>query len=281
MSKKSVPSPLPNYLPLPGEHLQKLLPLAHESLASVLGLAWAYLQAMHPVKVPRSDAKLAVSAHIMSLFLNDPLIQAVLPPAASHAATSRELTALQAKMSSLEASIALLAKSHKDPITPPTPSAQPAQPNPARGKAPGTLPTYAAKASSPQCPSIVVGAAAYTWTEEARPSLADLCTTINRTLVTSPHAQVLLSATKWTQKGNLVIWGGPNTTAHHLSAALPTISEALQASLSALADSSPPLPPSVRPNVKWSRALLNGVSTGHTASKGAHTPDECHQALIA
>src|SRR5580692_8237599 len=159
MSKKPAPAPPPppTFLPHLGEHLQKLFPLAHESLASVLGLAQTYMKAMHPVKMPQSDVKLTGSAHILSLFVNNPLIKAILPPATTPATTSKELTTLQAKFSTLESSIALLAKATKDPKTPPPTATLPAQPSPLKGKASVPPPTYAAKASSPQCPSIVMG----------------------------------------------------------------------------------------------------------------------------
>ncbi|KAF8493758.1 hypothetical protein F5888DRAFT_1806089 [Russula emetica] len=226
--------PLPTFLPRPGEQLQKLFPLAHDSLASVLGLALAYVQTMHPIKQAKSDPAVVASAHILSLFINDPLIKSMAPPSSHTNTPSKELTALQGKFSSLENTVLALAKAtlaySKDTKPPPPPPAQTAQPKPQQSKEPATLHTYAAKAASPQRPSIV------------RPSPSDICATINSTLKTS-HAQTQLSAAMWTQKGNLVIWGGPNTMAHHLTAALPTISEALQSSLSALSDFAPSNPP--------------------------------------
>ncbi|KAF8496117.1 hypothetical protein F5888DRAFT_1907381 [Russula emetica] len=275
--------PLPTFLPCPGEQLQKLFPLAHDSLASVLGLALAYVQTMHPTKQAKSDPAVAASAHILSLFINDPLIKSMAPPSSHTNTPSKELTALQGKFSSLENTVLALAKAtlahSKDTKPPPPPPAQTAQPKPQQSKGPATPHTYAAKAASPQCPSIVVGTAAYSWPDNQRPSPSDICATINSTLKTS-HAQTQLSATKWTQKGNLVIWDGPNTTAHHLTAALPTISEALQSSLSALSDSAPSTPPPVRPNVKWSKLTLNNIPTGKTTTQGAHTPEDCHQTLL-
>src|SRR5580692_1333413 len=112
MSKKPTTAPLPSFLPHPGEQLQKLFPLAHESLASVLGLALAYMKAMHPVKQPCLDAKMTASAHILSLFVNDPLIKAILPPATSPAL--KDFTALQAKLTALETSVASLAKASRN-----------------------------------------------------------------------------------------------------------------------------------------------------------------------
>jgi hypothetical protein len=73
---------LPTFLPSPGEKLQQLLPLAHESLASVLGLTLAYMQTMHPTKQPKSDPAMVASAHILSLFIHNPLIEGSCPLAA-------------------------------------------------------------------------------------------------------------------------------------------------------------------------------------------------------
>ncbi len=94
-------------------------------------------------------------------------------------------------------------------------------------------------------------------------------------------SQVSLSAAKWTPKGNLIFWGGPNTSAQNLTSSLPSISEALQASLSATSQFAPLSLPQVRPNVKWSKLLLNSVPTGTKPNKEAYHPDECHHALSA
>ncbi|KAI9446950.1 hypothetical protein F5148DRAFT_1153586 [Russula earlei] len=114
------------------------------------------------------------------------------------------------------------------PKTPP-PQAK-AKATPAR--APNTHPTYAAVANLPPCPSAVVKTAAYTWPAALRPIPTDICTTINTTLHSTNFNQIHVSAARWTQKGNLVIWGGRNTTAINLMSSLPTISEALQTSFS-------------------------------------------------
>lgn len=37
--------------------------------------------------------------------------------------------------------------------------------------------------------------------------------------------------------------------------------------------------PDIRPNVKWSRVLLNHVPTGTSSKCGAYNPAECHSAL--
>ncbi len=109
----STQMPLPNFLPPPGDQLCNLLPLNHDSLVSVLGLALGYLKAMHPVKKPR--AEMAATAHILALFVNDPLVKAILPQATSTSTPSKELIAIQSKLTTLEANIASLAKAGKTP----------------------------------------------------------------------------------------------------------------------------------------------------------------------
>src|SRR6266403_2805915 len=73
----STQTPLLNFLPPPGEQLCNLLPLNHDSLVSVLGLALGYLKVMHPVKKPR--AEMTVTAHIITLSLTTPLSKPFFP----------------------------------------------------------------------------------------------------------------------------------------------------------------------------------------------------------
>ena len=120
---------------------------------------------------------------------------------------------------------------------------------------------YAAKAASPQCPSIVVESAAYTWPDNMRLPPADICATINASLRHSSAIQVRVSAIRWTPKGNLVLWGGANTMASQLTTTIPHISEALHPSLSAQAQSAPALPPTLHHNTKWSKLCLNSIPT--------------------
>jgi hypothetical protein len=86
---------LPTFLPHPGEKLRAIFPLGHTALMDVLGLGLAYLKGIHPTTQPKSNPDMVVSAHILSLFLNDPLVKAILPapPLASPPKTSRPSTA--------------------------------------------------------------------------------------------------------------------------------------------------------------------------------------------
>jgi hypothetical protein len=126
----------------------------------------------------------------------------------------------------------------------------------------------------------VVETATYTWSEGLRPRPEDICATINAAFDHTNPTQVRMSAARWTAKGNLIIWGGANTTASQLTTALPHISEAMQSSLSPLSDSAPQSPPTIRHNTKWSKLRLNAVPTGKTATRGAHTPEEAHKSLL-
>ena len=162
---------------------------------------------------------------------------------------------------------------------PTTPAPTPAKASPAKGGAP-TQPPYAAKAASPQHPSIVLEASAYTWPDDMRLPPANICTTINASLICSPSTQVRVSAIRWTPKGNLVLWGGANTTASQLTTVIPHISKALHPSLSAQAQSAPALPPTLCHNTKWSKLCLNSIPTGKSNQQGVYMPDEVHQALI-
>ena len=277
---------LPTFLPSPADQLQKLLPPNHDSVSSMLGLVLAYLKHMHPAKLAPPDESMRASAHIITLLINDPLVQSLLPKGTpANTAPVKELTALQICLTSLENTLANLAKAtaeaRKEFKSQPHSHANPAKPAPFSAKGPAPPPTYAAKAALPQRPSVVVNAAAYTWPDNRRPSPSDLCTTINAALNHSNATQVRVSAARWTAKGNLVFWGGTNTTAHQLTSSIPHFSEALQTSLLAIAESAPQTPPTLRPNVKWSKLRFNAVPTGKSDTRGAYTPDEVHNALVS
>ena len=191
---------LPNYLPHPGNSLQKLFPPNHDLLSVVLGLALAYLKHMHPSKLIHTDESSKASAHILSLLIQDPLIQSLLPKSTPPNLPTQELKGLQVCLTSLENTLTNLAKATTEvrkeiKSKPTTPAPKPAKASPAKGSTP-TQPTYAAKAASPQHPSIVVEAAAYTWPEDTRLPPADICATINAALSCSSTTQVRVSAVR-------------------------------------------------------------------------------------
>ncbi|KAI0246313.1 hypothetical protein BJV78DRAFT_1286539 [Lactifluus subvellereus] len=231
---------LPTFLPHPGEQLHNAFPPNHDSLGSILGLGLAYLKSMHPAKLAQPDEFTQATAHLLNLFLHDPLAQSLLPKGTNvNTAPVKELTALQICLTSLENTLANLAKAttevRKELKSKPSPPSQTANPATASVKGPAPTSSYAAMAATPQRPSVVVEAAAYTWPNNRRPVPSDICATINAALERTNATQVRASAARWTAKGNLVIWGNANTTAQQLTTAFPHFSEALQPSFSALA----------------------------------------------
>ncbi|KAH9043908.1 hypothetical protein EDB85DRAFT_1885414 [Lactarius pseudohatsudake] len=100
---------------------------------------------------------------------------------------------------------------------------------------------------------------------------------LNAILATEAH-QVTLSAARWTAKNNLVVTAGPDTTAHHLTAASHLISDCLATFFSS--DQSP-LPVQARENCKWARLLINGIPTGASPTQGPFSPSELYAALLA
>ncbi|KAH9964019.1 hypothetical protein BJV74DRAFT_890374 [Russula compacta] len=247
MPPKSVQTiPLPSFLPIPGDQLQKLFPANHDSIVAVLGLTKAFRMHMHPTKPSCSNESADVIAHLLSLFINDPTIQAFLPKGTMTPSNpSKELTALQMRLVTMDSTLSQLAKATTEAnkglkkIAQPHPPAKPTQEKATKPTPTAPSPSYTAKAATPQHPSTVVNVAMYTWADNTRPSPADICTTINQSLDHSNTTQVRVSTSKWTPKGNLVLWSGPNTSVSCLNTTLPTIAEALHASLS-VTSSAPP-----------------------------------------
>jgi hypothetical protein len=102
--------PLPTFLPRAGEQLQPIM--GHDTLASVLGLTLAHLRAMHPTTSSLPDENARASAHLLKLFIQDPVVQSLLPtdPPASQPASEElpTLPALQAHLASVENAVANL-----------------------------------------------------------------------------------------------------------------------------------------------------------------------------
>ena len=160
------------------------------------------------------------------------------------------------------------------PITPTTPTGT----TRAQGKTPGknSTHTYASLAASPAHPSAVLELKVQQ--PEAGPLPAEICRSLNSQLKDRPaHSQVHISAVRWTVRGNLVITAGPNTSEHHLKAALPDIASLLRFILGLPNKDSY----QIRANTRWSRILLNRVPTGATSSTEAASPNQCHDSLLA
>ncbi|KAI9437108.1 hypothetical protein BJY52DRAFT_1384674 [Lactarius psammicola] len=137
--------------------------------------------------------------------------------------------------------------------------------------------SFAKVAALPPRPSVVVNLSNSVW-DGVRPSTAELCEGINSALSLALNDQVRISAARWTARDNLILTGSPNTTVQNLQLATPTIRQHLAESYP---DSQElPTPINIRPNVKWSKILINSVPTGVSGFKPAKSPDECHAALV-
>jgi hypothetical protein len=113
----------------------------------------------------------------------------------------------------------------------------------------------------------------------SRPKPAYLTEIFNEALKSSPQHHVRIAASRWTANGNLVITGGLLTTAQQLCNCTEILSQALAEDQSFADDAPLPHPPT-RPNVKWSKILINGTPTGVQSVRAqAYTPDECHESL--
>ena len=165
---------------------------------------------------------------------------------------------------------------------------QPAQPQTqgkgaqaqAQAKTPPT--TYAAAAAAPRPParaSLVISLSHSTASihlrAQASMAPAHLVMLCNEALSKAPrHANVRLSAARWTPKGNLVIVGGPATSLAQLKDATHLITNTIQSTLP-----EPTTSLASRANVKWSKLLINGVPTGVSEGSQAYSPAECQRAL--
>ena len=133
----------------------------------------------------------------------------------------------------------------------------------------------------PPCPSLVLSISNHSADRTLRstagisaPAMVPVC---NSALASAPtFASVWVSAARWTPKGNLVVFAGPETMRAHLFAASHLLTSAVSASL--------PDTSSVtsRLNVHWGKVLINGVPTGISKENPtAHSPASCLQEIIA
>jgi hypothetical protein len=196
---------------------------------------------------------------------------------------------LKAELAEIKSTIAALSKAVKvqqppqgtqpPPAKTPPPKGKPSAQ--AKGQTPTPPPTYASKAASPSRPSLVVELGETL--QKTRITSDDMITDLNGMLLSAGHIDVKISATRYTNKGNLVLTAHHTTTQAHLNAAASDLTtfiwqvyksaeidteEASLADLTAWA------------NVKWSKALINSVPVGITADRGPWTPEECHHSLI-
>ncbi|KAI9431604.1 hypothetical protein H4582DRAFT_2062582 [Lactarius indigo] len=185
----------------------------------------------------------------------------------------KDIADIKKSLSALQKALASSTQTSKPPHTP-----KPTQAGPLAQKKPkATAPSFANVTALPPRPSVVISLAHLDW-KDNRPSPAQLCTSINSALAAAQNDQVHISTVKWTARDNLVLMGGPNTMAHHLQLAIPTIHQHFSERIPASHDSHPI---HIRPNVKWSKILINSVPTGVSPTTSAHSPDTCHAALVS
>ena len=176
------------------------------------------------------------------------------------------------------------AQAQKPRAPKPKPSAPPAAAAPAVAPAPPPTSYAKAAASAPKPkyharPSLVVHihktVSSATLREFANTKAPILVAACNEALGSEArYANVRVSAAKWSPAGNLVVFSGPETTSAQLTAAHHIIVSAIEGALPS------PISLSSRPNVKWSKLLINAVPTGVTSDTPAHSREACHQALL-
>jgi len=158
--------------------------------------------------------------------------------------------------------------------------AAPGPPNPPLGPKAALAQLQAQNPPPPPWPSLVLSLMHHTLVSTlcATAALAPLVlvNTCNATLSTDPtHANVWVSAAKWTPKGNLVVFTGPGISHDALFATSHILTSAIS---QALPDD---LRISSHLNVKWGKVMVNSIPTG--ISEGcptAHFPATCWQSLI-
>jgi hypothetical protein len=85
---------------------------------------------------------------------------------------------------------------------------------------------------------------------------------------------------RYNKKGNLIL------TAHHTTtqAQLNSVADEVKHYIELFSDTSgapTSHPITARPNVKWSKILINSVPVGCHETRGPYTPEECHSSLVA
>ncbi|KAH8979558.1 hypothetical protein EDB86DRAFT_3088764 [Lactarius hatsudake] len=227
-----------------------------------------------PVAAPAQDVEMA----------RPPTLAPVPPPAPAPAAVAPEppapvpapvpVSKPRAKKPRAQPPTPAPATVPSGPVHTPTPPARPTPPS-------APKPSFTSMAKTPARPSLVVSlqtpVVGGPKPLAVRRGPQELVAHLNAVLASEGHS-VTLSAAWWTAKNNLVVTAGPDTTAHHLTAASHLISDSLATFLSA--DNSP-LPVQTRENCKWARLMINGIPTGASLTRGPYSPSELHAALLA
>ena len=156
----------------------------------------------------------------------------------------------------------------------------PGPPNPPLGPKAAAAKIRAENPPPPPRPSLVLSLTHHTLASTlcataalAPPVLVNAC---NAALSADPtHANVRVSAAKWSPKGNLVVFAGPGVSRD----ALFTTSHILTSAISRALPDDPRI--SSRLNVKWGKVMISSVPTGVSEeSPSAHSPAAVWQSLI-
>jgi len=156
----------------------------------------------------------------------------------------------------------------------------PGPPHPPLGPKALAAQLHANNPPSPPRPSLVLSLThhmlaqtLHTKTATAPPLLVNVCnSTLSADLI---HANVWVSAAKWTPKGNLVVFVGPGISHKVLFTTSPLLTTAVSRAL--------PDEPSIssHQNVKWGKVMVNSVPTGVVEGHPhMHSPAACWQSLI-
>jgi len=215
------------------------------------------------------------SSPVFQLILGIPT-QTSLPSTHPNDSLKDELILIKSTLQTLSKTVTSLQTRAAPAVNAPNPPSKVAPSTQPPGKITSAPPTFAAKVATPTRPSLIVDLSGHVLPKEDRPPAADLCEKINERLHNCGHKNIALSAAKWMGKGNLVFTASPNITPQQFQTLIPDIKTLATEYLAVFI---PDLVTMSRTNVKWSKCLLNGVPTGVSKDRGAHTPDECHNAL--
>jgi len=218
---------------------------------------------------------------LLSPLLNNPSVNQVIQ-ARAPSEEPKDLSPSNSENSALleiKASLSSLTKAVASLQAKPPPKASRGKPN-LDTKSKSTTPTtYASRAASkPSNHSIVVDLSSIPLDIKDRPRPELISAKLNSQLSSSYPQKIHIAAVRWTARGNLIITSGPNTPSQVLQSASPTISSILH---KAFKQPTSAPPPPTRPNVRWSKLLINGVPTYASEDRGPLSPEECHEALHA
>ncbi|KAI0280452.1 hypothetical protein BC826DRAFT_1149386 [Russula brevipes] len=192
-------------------------------------------------------------------------------------------TAIQEQLSNIKTQLQALLKAVEDKPAPSEVAKGHPTPAPPAAVVKNTPPnTYANKAKQEPRPTLVVDFLGNPPDQNGRMSGHSLCEDVNKHLSTTKvYTAVQVSAARWTSKGNLVLTAAHTVTQQQLNFASAYIKKVIGTSLDRHAPHLKLTEPIIRATVKWSKITINGVPTGVSETRGPHTPEECHAALLA